>query len=233
MPFVISEQSSQQPRDSVANFDKASFLSDQPDSFLPFLAAFLETQMFASFIDSKILSHLQSDIDENVVIFDSKIKQVREKLAALKVQTPTIEKPADIMINEEPQLLSPSMPTMHMDYEVRQPHILPGTAIRNYGGFFPEIDRRLFEPIILSSATHSPWKQQKQRQRNNSLLDDLPSGNNTPKHTPKKRGAADDPTRSQAHWKFVEQLLKETKSKFKNTVANIRIEIIFEKSLTV
>uniref|UniRef100_A0A914QWJ7 Uncharacterized protein n=1 Tax=Panagrolaimus davidi TaxID=227884 RepID=A0A914QWJ7_9BILA len=210
--FVISEQSSQQPRDSVANFDKASFLSDQPDSFLPFLAAFLETQMFASFIDSKILSHLQSDIDENVVIFDSKIKQVREKLAALKVQTPTIEKPADIMINEEPQLLSPTMPSMHMDYEVRQPHILPGTAIRNYGGFFPDIDRRLFETNPISSATHSPWKQQKQRQRNNSfgLMDESSSVNNTPKHTPKKR-SGDDPTRSQAHWKFVEQLLKETK----------------------
>uniref|UniRef100_A0A914Q1R3 UDENN domain-containing protein n=1 Tax=Panagrolaimus davidi TaxID=227884 RepID=A0A914Q1R3_9BILA len=214
--FVISEQSSQQPRDSVANFDKASFLSDQPDSFLPFLAAFLETQMFASFIDSKILSHLQSDIDENVVIFDSKIKQVREKLAALKVQTPTIEKPADIMINEEPRLLSPTMPSMHMDYEVRQPHILPGTAIRNYGGFFPDIDRRLFETNPISSSTHSPWKQQKQRQRNNSfgLMDESSSVNNTPKHTPKKR-SGDDPTRSQAHWKFVEQLLKETKTKTK------------------
>lgn len=32
-------------RDSVVNFDKAAFLSDQPDSNLPFLAAFLETQV--------------------------------------------------------------------------------------------------------------------------------------------------------------------------------------------
>ncbi len=32
-------------RDSMANFDKASFLSDQPDSHLNFLAAFLETQV--------------------------------------------------------------------------------------------------------------------------------------------------------------------------------------------
>lgn len=31
-------------RESVANFDKAAFLSDQPNSNLPFLAAFLETQ---------------------------------------------------------------------------------------------------------------------------------------------------------------------------------------------
>ena len=32
-------------RDSVVSFDKASFLSDQPDSHLAFLAAVLETQV--------------------------------------------------------------------------------------------------------------------------------------------------------------------------------------------
>lgn len=32
-------------RDSLVCFDKASFLSDQPDSHLAFLAAFLETQV--------------------------------------------------------------------------------------------------------------------------------------------------------------------------------------------
>lgn len=43
-------------RDSVANFDSASFLSDQPNSSIPFLAAFLETQLFATFIDAKFLA---------------------------------------------------------------------------------------------------------------------------------------------------------------------------------
>ena len=215
--FVISEHTSQQPRDSVVNFDKASFLSDQPDSFLPFLAAFLETMIFNAFIGSKILSHLQPDLDENVVIFDQKIRQVREKLAALKVQTPTIEKPADIPIHggdsvresphknlilEESQLSTPSTPMTQMDYEVRLPHALPGTAIRNYGGFFPDIDRRLFETNVFAN-TNSPWRQQKQAP--------MP---NTPIHTPKKRNM-EDPTKS--HWKFVEQLLKETKSKFRHT----------------
>lgn len=33
-------------RESTANFDKVAFLSDQPESLLPFLAAFLETQVF-------------------------------------------------------------------------------------------------------------------------------------------------------------------------------------------
>nr|CAH8869258.1 unnamed protein product [Trichobilharzia regenti] len=35
-------------------FDKVGFLSDQPETHLPFLSAFLETQMFASFLDSRI-----------------------------------------------------------------------------------------------------------------------------------------------------------------------------------
>uniref|UniRef100_A0A3Q2XAM0 DENN domain containing 5A n=1 Tax=Hippocampus comes TaxID=109280 RepID=A0A3Q2XAM0_HIPCM len=33
-------------RDQMQNFDKASFLSDQPEPYLPFLSRFLETQMF-------------------------------------------------------------------------------------------------------------------------------------------------------------------------------------------
>lgn len=38
-------------RESVANFDKAAFLSDQPSRNLPFLAAFLETQVL-NFVSS-------------------------------------------------------------------------------------------------------------------------------------------------------------------------------------
>ncbi|KAG5839596.1 hypothetical protein ANANG_G00206620 [Anguilla anguilla] len=48
-------------REQMQNFDKASFLSDQPEPYLPFLSRFLETQMFASFIDCKILCHEDED----------------------------------------------------------------------------------------------------------------------------------------------------------------------------
>lgn len=43
-------------RESMQNFDKTAFLSDQPDPHLPFLSRFLETQMFASLIDNKVLA---------------------------------------------------------------------------------------------------------------------------------------------------------------------------------
>ena len=50
-------------RETSQNFDKTAFLSDQSDDTIPFLAPFIETQMFASFIDQKILLMLQSNQD--------------------------------------------------------------------------------------------------------------------------------------------------------------------------
>ena len=38
------------------NFDKASFLSDQAQHYRPFLMRFLESQMFATLIDNKIMT---------------------------------------------------------------------------------------------------------------------------------------------------------------------------------
>lgn len=43
-------------RESLHNFDKASFLSDQTTQYRAFLSQFLESQMFATLIDNKILS---------------------------------------------------------------------------------------------------------------------------------------------------------------------------------
>lgn len=43
-------------RESLHNFDKASFLSDQTTQYRAFLSQFLESQMFATLIDNKILA---------------------------------------------------------------------------------------------------------------------------------------------------------------------------------
>jgi len=43
-----------QQQDTLQNFDKTSFLSDQQVSHLPFLTSFLETQTFSSFVDEYI-----------------------------------------------------------------------------------------------------------------------------------------------------------------------------------
>ena len=85
-------------RETSQNFDKTAFLSDQSDETLPFLAPFIETQMFASFIDQKILDSLKGghncatlpslDSSEpqptrdmhNLRVFSSRLKQLQEEL---------------------------------------------------------------------------------------------------------------------------------------------------------
>ncbi|KAL6092312.1 hypothetical protein STEG23_014562 [Scotinomys teguina] len=73
-------------RGLMQNFDKASFLSDQPEPYLPFLSRFLETQMFASFIDHKIMGHDDDDKDPVLQVFDSRVDKIR----LLNVRTPTL-----------------------------------------------------------------------------------------------------------------------------------------------
>ncbi|CAF4935992.1 unnamed protein product [Pieris macdunnoughi] len=66
-------------RESMVNFDKASFLSDQPQRHRPFLSRFLETQMFATLIDNKIMANW-GEFDANLQVFEHRIKIVRRRL---------------------------------------------------------------------------------------------------------------------------------------------------------
>lgn len=63
----------------MVNFDKASFLSDQPQRHRPFLSRFLETQMFATLIDNKIMANW-GEYDVNLQVFEHRIKTVRSVL---------------------------------------------------------------------------------------------------------------------------------------------------------
>ncbi|CAB3236116.1 unnamed protein product [Arctia plantaginis] len=66
-------------RESMVNFDKASFLSDQPQRHRPFLSRFLETQMFASLIDNKIMGNW-GEYDASLQVFEHRIKTVRRRI---------------------------------------------------------------------------------------------------------------------------------------------------------
>jgi len=55
------------------NFDKTAFLSDHPEDHLQFLSPFIETQMFASFVDSKIISQW-TEMDCNLAVFEARLK---------------------------------------------------------------------------------------------------------------------------------------------------------------
>ena len=64
-------------RETVYNFDKTGFLSDQPECHLRFLSSFTETQMFTTFIDNKIASQWE-EIDPYLCVFDMRIKSIQE-----------------------------------------------------------------------------------------------------------------------------------------------------------
>lgn len=73
-------------RETMHNFDKAAFLSDQPESHLPFLSPFIETQMFATMIDNKIMSQWE-ETDPYLCVFDARIKALRDKLGESRILT--------------------------------------------------------------------------------------------------------------------------------------------------
>ena len=64
-------------RETVHNFDKAAFLSDQPEAHLPFLSAFIETQMFTTLMDNKIVSQWE-EADPGLRLFDARIRDLKD-----------------------------------------------------------------------------------------------------------------------------------------------------------
>lgn len=64
-------------RETLQNFDKSSFLSDQPEHHRPFLSQFLESQMFATLVDNKILSVWDKEAEPNLKLFDQRVKLLR------------------------------------------------------------------------------------------------------------------------------------------------------------
>lgn len=79
-------------RESMHNFDKASFLSDQTTQYRPFLLQFLESQMFATLIDNKIMTSF--DDKPSGSTSDSKVKKVEEDFSSF-----------DVHVNKNLQLL--------------------------------------------------------------------------------------------------------------------------------
>ncbi|KHN87955.1 DENN domain-containing protein 5A [Toxocara canis] len=198
-------------RDSVANFDKAAFLSDQPDSNLPFLAAFLETQMFTSFIDAKIVSQWETP-DENLQLFDARLQALKERHGLQMVRTPTYEKALPFNITEDVIAKREEA----LDYIVSQPHALPGALLRCYDGTFPELNTVLLEGTAAHSPLPSPWKQRhrrlrpKHQEKVTAPIGEQQAGTRTSAYI------ADTPKQiAHQNWMFVEQLLKETKGKTK------------------
>uniref|UniRef100_A0A3Q3N9X7 DENN/MADD domain containing 5A n=1 Tax=Mastacembelus armatus TaxID=205130 RepID=A0A3Q3N9X7_9TELE len=213
-------------RDQMQNFDKASFLSDQPEPYLPFLSRFLETQMFASFIDSKILCHDDEEKEHTLRVFDSRVDKIR----MLNVRTPTLrtsmyQKCTNI---EEAAI---EMRVSKIDHTALHPHLLDmkiGQG-RYEQGFFP----RLQSDVLSTGPTSNKWTkrsapaQWRRRDRQKQHAEHLYLDNDqrekyiqearnlgTTIRQPKLSNLSPSVI-AQTNWKFVEGLLKECRNKTK------------------
>uniref|UniRef100_A0A8D3DER6 DENN domain containing 5A n=1 Tax=Scophthalmus maximus TaxID=52904 RepID=A0A8D3DER6_SCOMX len=213
-------------RDQMQNFDKASFLSDQPEPYLPFLSRFLETQMFASFIDSKILCHDDEDKEHTLRVFDARVDKIR----MLNVRTPTLrtsmyQKCTNI---EEAAI---EMRVSKIDHTALHPHLLDmkiGQG-RYEQGFFPRLQSDVLStgPISNKWTKRSAPAQWRRRDRQKQHAEHLYLDNDqrekyiqearnlgTTIRQPKLSNLSPSVI-AQTNWKFVEGLLKECRNKTK------------------
>ncbi|KAL7982279.1 hypothetical protein Chor_009877 [Crotalus horridus] len=114
----------------------ASFLSDQPEPYLPFLSHFIETQMFATFIDNKIMSQWEEK-DPFLRVFDSRIEKMRLYVRIPSLRTSTYQKCTTL--KEAAQAIEQRL--IKMDHTAIHPHLLDMKIGQGKyeQGFFPKL----------------------------------------------------------------------------------------------
>uniref|UniRef100_A0A8C2FQY1 DENN/MADD domain containing 5B n=1 Tax=Cyprinus carpio TaxID=7962 RepID=A0A8C2FQY1_CYPCA len=134
-------------REQMHNFDKASFLSDQPEPYLPFLSHFIETQMFATFIDNKIMSQWEEK-EPLLRVFDGRI----EKARLYNVRAPSLRS----SVYQKCTFLKESEQRLRkIDHTAIHPHLLNMKIGQGkyQQGFFPKLQA----DVLASGPTNNKW----------------------------------------------------------------------------
>ncbi|XP_025268811.1 DENN domain-containing protein 5B isoform X2 [Camponotus floridanus] len=197
-------------RDSMHVFDKATFLSDQPTPHLPFLSRFLETQMFASLVDSKVMS-TWSELDCNIKVFDQRISALKKKVGESIIRSMRYEPYTNI--TDTQQILKQRL--TNVDFETNPPtEILPHRAA--YFRSFPLLDNVVLnkEPAQSSRRGQTQWKY-KMKSMDTNGKPVTPQESQSPRPQTKLSTDMSPALIAQANWTFVEKLLKDCKSKTK------------------
>nr|XP_033784044.1 DENN domain-containing protein 5A isoform X2 [Geotrypetes seraphini] len=215
-------------REQMQNFDKASFLSDQPEPYLPFLSRFLETQMFASFIDHKIMCHDDDDKDLVLKVFDSRVDKIR----LLNVRTPTLRTSMYqkcTTIDEAVKAIE--LRLSKIDHTAIHPHLLDMKIGQGKyePGFFPKLQ----SDVLSTGPTSNKWtkrnapaqwrRKDRQKQHTEHLRLDNDQREKYIQEARNLGSTIRQPKLSnlspsviaQTNWKFVEGLLKECRNKTK------------------
>ncbi|XP_051168989.1 DENN domain-containing protein 5B isoform X1 [Leptopilina boulardi] len=197
-------------RDSMHVFDKATFLSDQPAQHLPFLSRFLETQMFASLVDCKVMS-AWNELDFNIRLFDQRIFQLKKRVGEGIIRSPRYE--VCTSITETQNLLEQRL--TNVDFEASPPtEIVPHRAA--YFRSFPLLDRTALnkEPAQSSRRGQTQWKYKMKALESNGKTA-TPQETQSPRPQSKFSADMNPALIAQTNWTFVETLLRDCKSKTK------------------
>ncbi|XP_042367161.1 DENN domain-containing protein 5B-like isoform X3 [Plectropomus leopardus] len=138
-------------REQMHNFDKASFLSDQPEPYLPFLSHFIETQMFATFIDNKIMSQWEEK-EPLLRVFDARIDKAR----LYNVRAPSLRSSSYqrcSILKESAQAIEQRL--MKIDHTAIHPHLLDMKIGQGKyeQGFFPKLQA----DVLNTGPTNNKW----------------------------------------------------------------------------
>ncbi|KAG8507233.1 DENN domain-containing protein 5A [Galemys pyrenaicus] len=215
-------------REQMQNFDKASFLSDQPEPYLPFLSRFLETQMFASFIDNKIMCHDDDDKDPVLRVFDTRVDKIR----LLNVRTPTLRTSMYqkcTTVDEAEKAIE--LRLAKIDHTAVHPHLLDMKIGQGKyePGFFPKLQ----SDVLSTGPASNKWtkrnapaqwrRKDRQKQHTEHLRLDNDQREKYIQEARNMGSTIRQPKLSnlspsviaQTNWKFVEGLLKECRNKTK------------------
>ncbi|XP_074862727.1 DENN domain-containing protein 5B isoform X4 [Carettochelys insculpta] len=214
-------------REQMQNFDKASFLSDQPEPYLPFLSHFIETQMFATFIDNKIMSQWEEK-DPFLRVFDSRI----EKIKLYNVRAPALR----TSIYQKCRTLKEAAQSIEqrltkIDHTAIRPHLLDMKIGQGKyeQGFFPKLQS---DVLATGPTNNNRWASRsattqrrkdcfRQHSEHIGLDNDLrekymQEARSLGKNLRQPKLSDLSPAViAQTNWKFVEGLLKECRMKTK------------------
>ncbi|XP_030004528.1 DENN domain-containing protein 5B isoform X1 [Sphaeramia orbicularis] len=138
-------------REQMHNFDKASFLSDQPEPYLPFLSHFIETQMFATFIDNKIMSQWEEK-EPLLRVFDARIDKARlYNVRAPNLRSSSYQRCS--ILKESAQTIEQRL--MKIDHTAIHPHLLDMKIGQGKyeQGFFPKLQA----DVLNTGPTNNKW----------------------------------------------------------------------------
>uniref|UniRef100_A0A7N6AQJ8 DENN domain containing 5B n=1 Tax=Anabas testudineus TaxID=64144 RepID=A0A7N6AQJ8_ANATE len=213
-------------REQMHNFDKASFLSDQPEPYLPFLSHFIETQMFATFIDNKIMSQWEEK-ELLLRVFDARIDKARlYNVRAPSLRSSNYQRCS--VLKESAQAIEQRL--MKIDHTAIHPHLLDmkigqGKYVQ---GFFPKLQA----DVLNTGPSNNKWSHrtasaQRRKDRLRQKTEHLNLDNDLKeKYMQEARSLGKNLRQpklsdlspaviAQTNWKFVEGLLKECRMKTK------------------